>query len=212
MVNLALVLVNNDKITMNWISEEEMRAATARFFPDDYVVGHVNFYKEGFKLAGSFNQKITNRIREILIKEEKESVNNLANLEINLAGVPFFLLLKNFHLYQPEKQKAKSPGSQAIYPARSANKMNGLLLQYLPPHSQTSCHFHQIKTEIYHSLAGEAFIEIDQAMTVKLMYAGSRVIFPRTIHQVKTANKPSLILIEVLGDPEGLSMADHVYV
>lgn len=181
-----------------------------RVFPDDYIVLRNEFYKGDTRLIGSFESKRLPRVMEATKKERKEKLE-FKVIGIDLAGIPYFLALRDFHMYDKNNQKAKSPNSEAIYIARSENKMDGLLLQYLPPNSKTSRHYHKHKTENYHLIAGKAKIETSVGNQT-LEHATTHTIKPEVTHQVVTEKEPSLILLEILGDPEGLSMNDHNYV
>ncbi|MFC1697794.1 cupin domain-containing protein [Nanoarchaeota archaeon] len=104
-------------------------------------------------------------------------------------------------------KRSKSDKSEAIYLAR--NREKGLLLQYLPPHSHTSIHYHKIRTEIYHIIEGTCILNIDGNDI--LLSQGKYEVKPNMVHQVKTNQNPALTLIKIIGDPKGISLDDHFY-
>jgi mannose-6-phosphate isomerase-like protein (cupin superfamily) len=121
---------------------------------------------------------------------------------------------KILYFYSEDKRKAKSPTSQAVYIARSEDKMKGLLLQLLMPHSTTSKHYHTMKTETFYNLEGSCILEIQEKNEKReiLLRNSYYTVRPNVIHQIRTENEPALTLIKIVGDPEGLSMHDHHYV
>ncbi len=191
-----------------WI--EKIWDEPIRVFPEDYLPLQKEFYKGDTRLIGSFEEKRLPRVMEATVKERKEK-DNFTILEIDLADIPYFVALRDFEIYNKEKQKARSPNSQSVYLAISKNKMDGLLLQYLPPHSATSLHYHQFKTEAYHIIVGKATL-MNHGKEIILERAKSELVYPHSVHQVITHDEPSLILLEIIGDPKGLSMDDHIYV
>jgi len=143
-------------------------------------------------------------LRNRLISKDFSSEEFLSSPRLYLIGH------KNFYFYPPEKRSAKSSTSQAIYVARSADKKDGLLLQFLPPNSHTSKHYHKLKTETYHVLEGTAFLEVD-GQSIELRHS-AHIVFPNKVHTVYTKEEPALTLLLIQNDPEGLSMSDHNYV
>lgn len=134
---------------------------------------------------------------------------DFTTIRLPLESIEYWLALKGFFVYTPPK-KSQSSGSNALYLARSADKKEGLLLQLLPPFSKTSCHHHTQKREAFHLIEGVATLITSQS--VWTLYRGdTHVVEPGVIHQTRTDARPAIILIEVVGDPEGLSMQDHVY-
>jgi len=128
---------------------------------------------------------------------------------VDLDGRQCYIVHHSLYFYD-EIQQAKSPTSQGRYIARSEDKSNGWLLQYLPPFSHTSKHYHGLKKEKYHGLEGECSLEIDGK---KVKLKGNVVtVQPGQIHQVKTTQQFALTLLIIQGDPKGLSMDDHNYI
>jgi len=128
---------------------------------------------------------------------------------VDFHGIPCCVMHRDLYFYDPPLS-AKSPGSKAVYYARSRVKINGLLLQHLPPQTITSRHYHEAKTETYYNLEGRCLIEVDGEDI--LLDKCSYEIPPNVVHQVRTEDCASLTLLEIIGDPEGLSMDDHHYV
>jgi mannose-6-phosphate isomerase-like protein (cupin superfamily) len=132
-------------------------------------------------------------------------------IEVDFQERHLFVACHDFHFY-PGQESKKSPGSQSIYYGRSKDKMDGLLLQYLPPNSRTSRHYHRLKTEIYHGIEGEAIIIVGEERNKLKLRKNKLEIFPGTVHQVITEDSPALTLLKIMGDPKGLSLDDHIYV
>ncbi len=128
---------------------------------------------------------------------------------VDYHGISCCVMHRDLYFYHPPLS-AKSSGSKAIYYARSMVKMDGLLLQYLPPQTITSKHYHTAKIETYHNLEGRCLIEVDGEDI--LLEQSSHKIPPNVVHQVRTEDDASLTLLEIIGDPNGLSMDDHHYV
>jgi quercetin dioxygenase-like cupin family protein len=112
--------------------------------------------------------------------------------------------------FDVSQRPSNSKGSQAIYLARKDNGNESYLLQLLPPYAVTSRHYHKITTENFHNLEGSCNIVIDG--TNNQLNRGTMQVLPRQVHQVKTVESESLNLIEMLGNPRGLSMDDHFYI
>ncbi|RJO62298.1 hypothetical protein C4544_00430 [candidate division WS5 bacterium] len=130
--------------------------------------------------------------------------------KIDLPEMNYYILSEDFHIYNPFGS-SNSSGSKAVYIARSADKFRGLLLQYLPPFSNTSNHYHKNKYEAYHCFAGNAKLLIDAAEH-NLEIGKTVVVKPNQVHSVITDSDPCLTLLEITGDPKGLSMLDHNYI
>ena len=108
------------------------------------------------------------------------------------------------------KSRKPSKGSNAIYLAEREEKKGGLLLQYLPPTSKTSRHYHKLTTERFHNLEGRCFIDISGTEVV--LKQSSCIVYPKMIHQVRTGELPALTVLEITGNSRGLSdMSDHYY-
>ena len=128
--------------------------------------------------------------------------------ELALDDVPFYFLHRSIHFFK-NLRKSKSKESGAIYVARSENIMDGLLLQYLPPNSSTSMHYHKLKTETFHNLEGKCILTVDYNSITLDKTTG--IVHPKQIHQLKTNAGYALNLLKVEDDPKGLSLDDHHY-
>lgn len=170
-------------------------------FPDNYrLLLHQPINKEVI-LLGSADRKNLRR-------ETDKLQNYVLNRLPNFGGTEYLLALRGFSLYEPHTKR--SPTSQAEYLACSTDKTDGLLLQVIPPFSKTSCHRHKEKREALHVIAGEATLLTSQS--VWTLYRGySHVIEPGVFHQTRTGSRPALIVVEITGDPEGISMNDYEY-
>lgn len=182
-----------------------MNGKLVRVWPDDYPAAHqCDPGDPTVKLLGSSN------IRSLRIATDREK-GILVIFAVPFGFEEYFIGLGDgFHIYRPPK-KATSPGSEAIYWARSKDKKRGLLLQLLRPHSSTSQHYHRAKTESFHLIAGRAELVADKKV-LPLEDGNTQTIQPGVIHQVRTESRPALTMMEIIGDPEGLSMKDHHYV
>jgi len=108
------------------------------------------------------------------------------------------------------QSRKPSEGSKAIYLAERKEGNGGLLLQYLPPKSETSRHYHELTTERFHNLEGRCFIDIGE--TKEVLEQSSCTVPPWRIHQVRTKELPALTVLEINGNPRGLSdMSDHYH-
>lgn len=156
---------------------------------------------------------------EVDVRNVESAKGYLAAAGLGVEEFPFLLQglhsyvvgHKGFYIYPENKRKAKSPGSDAIYLARSEDKMEGLLLQMLPPHSKTSRHYHKTKTETFHAME-EGFLVNANGKSSGFPPSTFVTIEPNVVHQLYTDYKPALTLLLVEGDPKGLSMDDHNYI
>lgn len=145
-----------------------------------------------------------------LHKKISDSGKDFSMTDVDFGGVYYHLALRGFTVFR-SPVPARSAGSGALYIARRVVNMGGFLVQFLPPDSATSCHYHNLTNETYHLIAGKATIVAD-GKEVRLKQGETHEIRPKTIHQVRTKVQSSIILIEIVGNPNGLSMDDHVYV
>lgn len=121
------------------------------------------------------------------------------------------LALRGFKVMDPPRM-AKSHGSKAVYLASGINKRDGLLLQYLPPHSTTSVHYHAETAERFHLLAGNAVVSTPWGVDFDFARRRTVTVNPFTVHQLKTNEQDSLILLEMVFASDGVGMEDHFYV
>jgi len=100
----------------------------------------------------------------------------------------------------PMLSTSQSQGSQAVYYA--AHERLGLLLQGLPENSETSCHdhLHVSWIEFYFRLAGNAVLHTDLGQFP--LDKATPVVRPEVGHQLRTANQPVLVLLNIKEDPE----------
>lgn len=98
-----------------------------------------------------------------------------------------------------------SPGSDAKY--YIWDDETGLLLQFIPPNSRTSYHYHKITREEHHNILGKhRLYSSNGEITLK----GSSIILdPYNWHQILTLSNSSINTI--LMDPPGLGKSDHFY-
>jgi len=129
---------------------------------------------------------------------------------VDLDGRDCYVLHRSLQFNGEAQQRSHSPSSQAKYFARMSRNMQGFLLQYMPPFSVTSRHYHKLTTETYHNLEGECTLHIDGS-DVRLRNS-TVIVNPKQVHQVRTGKECALTLLVMEGDPKGLSMDDHCYV
>lgn len=104
-----------------------------------------------------------------------------------------------------------SPSSKALYLAKNNNK--GYLLQYLPPYSHTSEHYHQKKTETFLNLEGRVRViyrHVNSNLEIKqILSQSSLTLQPYHWHRSMTDESPAVTLLHI--EPPDLSWDDHVY-
>ncbi len=123
-----------------------------------------------------------------------------------LAGI-VYVGVKNLKFFDVPRA-AKSGGSNAMYWGSGGSGLRKFLLQYLRPNGVTSAHYHKQTTEVFHLIAGSAYIRTPEA-TLGFDGKSTIPIVPPTQHQVTTREQDSLILLEMLYEVEGLGMDDH---
>jgi mannose-6-phosphate isomerase-like protein (cupin superfamily) len=171
-------------------------------FPDDYCLIHT-LNNEQTKIFYDFD-------KNSLLARLGGKKNDYIFTEVIMVDRTIFLALRGFKIFSKPRD-ARSDGSSAVYLASSIDKNDGFLLQYLPPHSQTSKHYHNFRKEAYHIFAGKATIVADDKKLV-LENGNSQVTGPSVIHQIYTEKESSLILLEMIDEKPGLGMSDHIYV
>ena len=139
------------------------------------------------------------------LKAVEDSGLNVRTLK--LGNKKYILAYRDLDFFD-EPKKSRSEESGAIYLAERNAGGRSLLLQYLPPFTPTSRHFHKITTEHFHGLVGRCIIEGKSA----ILCQDTVIVTPFTAHQLRTYEDHSLALIEMIGNPAGLSMNDHFYV
>lgn len=176
-------------------------------FPDHYFPSEDKRYP--LLIVGSDRGEIGRAVAQKIIerfsqnRKEKKYLSpqgkcHFRVIRLRLAGRQYFVVLEGFLVFDPPIQsRSQKQGSKALYYA--AHKEEGLLLQYLPPRSQTSSHDHEIYEwrEHYHLLAGEATLRTSEELKEDNLVT----VAPEVIHQVLTTDQPSLTLIEIKGDP-----------
>lgn len=134
----------------------------------------------------------------------------LNSFELSFGDVPL-LVVSPFTFYKKLKRAFSFPRSGAYYllwhEENTGDGKRGFLLQYLPPHSETSKHYHKKQTEIYHFLDGMISLETLEG-TFHLEAGGQHTVKPDVIHQLKTTDTPSLAVIEMTN----VDYKDHHYV
>jgi mannose-6-phosphate isomerase-like protein (cupin superfamily) len=170
------------------------------------------------EFPGKFATRITDCSVRLVLSGDQQSiqpfvVEGCMSIEVDMVSGKKYLVLQGFKNMDEDgsrPRKAFSSGSSATYLAKGLTKSNGLLLQYLPPNSVTSIHYHLETIEHFHLLAGSA-----EVMTWKgpVAFPADRTIKidPFTVHQVRTGEQGSIILLEMLA-PEGKGgKKDHYY-
>lgn len=116
--------------------------------------------------------------------------------EIQFGEVPL-LVASRFKFYKNLK-KAVTPSSNAYYLLwhEEASERFGFLLQYLPPNSVTSRHYHTEQTESFSILEGMLSLETSEG-TFALNAGGNCTVRPGIVHQLRTKETPSLTVIQI---------------
>lgn len=125
-----------------------------------------------------------------------------------LNDINFFIIYKDLEFYNGVKN-AFSPDSGAKYLAHKKTESGELLLQYIPPKSITSKHYHEFKTEIFHNLEGKCTLEVSRKKID--LEKSSHSVKPNAIHQVKTADSAALNLLESKGKSTGREDHNYIY-
>lgn len=170
------------------------------------------------EFPGKFATPITDRSVRLVLSGDQQSiqpfvVEGCMSIEVDMVSGKKYLVLQGFKNMDEDgsrPRKAVSNGSNAMYLAKGVVKSNGLLLQYLPPNSVTSIHYHVHTVERFHLLAGSAEVMTWQG---PVAFPADRTIKidPFVVHQVRTGAQDSLILLEMLA-PEGKGgKQDHYY-
>jgi len=124
-----------------------------------------------------------------------------------LFGNKSLTVISLFKFYKNIK-KAISPTSGAYYllwhEEEVENSKNGFLLQYLPPNSVTSKHYHKEQTEIFSLLEGKMILDTSESQS-SLNVGDNYVVNPNVIHQLRTSHEPSLTVIEI----KNVNYKDH---
>ena len=170
-------------------------------FPDDYKLLQP-LEDTNIKLACGFG---ASEVCEAMGEGEFRLV------EASIDGRPLYVALRGFKVFDPPRV-SQSQGSRAQYLASVTCGKVSLLLQLMPPQATTSAHFHRRTREAFHSLAGKAALRTNFGMSVFFEPGASEVIDPFIAHWVETAERDSLVLIEMVSEVEGLGMSDHEYV
>lgn len=120
--------------------------------------------------------------------------SKIRQIEIN--GDTLFISEEGLVLFTLEVPYKTGNESDAVYLARHQSEGLEILLQYMPPNSRTSHHWHD--GEIYIPVAGDFYVWRNQKEVVRI---GRRVeINPGETHIGFTFNHPSITLIIAIGD------------
>jgi len=165
------------------------------------------------RLLGSFDkvklEQVARNIRGSGLSAEQIKVFDIITLDFG--GRDYFVALRDFRIFK-EPRKAFSPGSEAVYYARSEDKKDGLLLQYLKPNSQTSRHYHKKGKETYYLVEGLASLVTCSHYNKPLEQGVPITVSQRIVHQVVTENDPSIVLLKMRGPNGFIGAEDHFYV
>ena len=113
--------------------------------------------------------------------------------------------------------RSSDQGSAAIYLAWREYNGSSMLLQVLPPHSRTSCHYHRDTEEVFQCLAGTCTVgtcsRTADSRGTKVLHPGMPYTVPaNTIHQMWTDDAPAVNFLDMRGLPRATKMDDHVHV
>jgi|GEM_PF-2133472 len=132
-------------------------------------------------------------------------------ISFKFGALEYFVAVRGMQLYQdPLASRSASKGSQAVYYGTRTTAKCTYLLQYLPPHSSTSRHYHEGVREFFHILEGAALIYIGGRMYTTES-SNTVMVPPGLTHCVTTEDMPSLTLLVMDGQTSGFSCDDHHY-
>jgi mannose-6-phosphate isomerase-like protein (cupin superfamily) len=116
-------------------------------------------------------------------------------------------LLISKYKFGDEVHQARSPQSTAKYLLWNESKIHkhGFLMQYLPPHAETSYHYHNKQMEIFRVLYGTCWIQTNE-VTLPLLAGASLLIPPKTAHQLLTYAEIAFNVIEIYN----VNYDDHI--
>lgn len=152
--------------------------------------------------------------------------DGLVSEAIPLDPYSFYLILAHdgLTLFPPDEQESRSKSHQsgARYLAHGQAGDDSLLLQMLPPHTLTSCHFHRRTTEHFLNLIGSCTVGTRDLMDPALpcqyqRLAGNQMLVPRfCVHQLQSGSALTINLLIMRGLiwplRHPLDMSDHFYV
>ncbi len=155
--------------------------------------------------------KIRRRLRvEVVISERKIQMPGFDELGDFKSATQRYIYLRGFEEIFDPPIWSTSPGSQALYLAKSGEDPM-FLLQFMPPFCRTSRHFHlKTRAETYHLLLGMGILEVD-GKSHKLLPGDSFKVEPKQVHQYFSLSSPTLTLLEIAGNPGCLQKQDHFY-
>ena len=137
----------------------------------------------------------------------------------DIPGNPIVVAHRDLTLF-PESQRgsrSSEQGSAAIYLAWREYSGSSMLLQVLPPHVRTSCHYHTSTEEEFQCLAGICTVgtrsRSGDTQATKVLRAGIPYLVPaNTIHQMWTDDAPAVNFLDMRGLPRATAMDDHFHV
>jgi len=149
--------------------------------------------------------------KKVVIEETRKKGGCPFFLEIPfLPGVYFYVAIFGFDVLSTERVKSHSPGSQAIYYARAfVEPEYGILIQYLPPHSETSTHYHVHRQEIIIGLCGRGLVVTPKE--TGMLWNNGFLIEKREVHQTQTVNLPlvTVIITQGVAGLDDILTGDH---
>ena len=181
--------------------------APVRVFPGGFNLHHP--IDKLIRIIGAFDHSLFERALAIDWDQTGEKMNRR---NISFGSETYHLAFRGFTIHRPQEQKSLSRESNALYLAQSEDSRDGILFQYLPPHSKTSRHHHTARTEIFHSFEGAALLHVPER-TVCLSPTNSYVVGPNVWHQLETGASPALTVLEIISDNSSalFSVDDHIY-
>ena len=175
-----------------------------------------------------------------LILSDSNLFQNWQDISLGIVRNPnenFLLQLKNLNIIYRPLEQFNLPkmfdfpcgiiNSHLKFGSRSSNSIksqakylayhnDGLLLQYIPPNSGTSLHYHNRTVEHYFCLEGKCTLQLgtkeNPLQKNIFLEKNTFTVLPGEVHRVITDNTPVINFLIMQGCPKNLKMSDHFYV
>jgi hypothetical protein len=148
--------------------------------------------------------------KDLDLATRKEVERLLKRRKIKIDGTDYVIYHdKNVKIHDPPISSG-SPNSDAKYYVW--DDKSGLLFQFIPKKSKTSCNYHKKGNEKFYNLLGDCYVcfcngKKDSHKT-KFLNGNSFTVKPRQCHQLYTSSKPAINIILM---PPQIGRSDHHY-
>lgn len=176
-----------------------------RRFPHDF--GKAAVYQD-LELVSSFNER---KVEEQCRMLNGNHPDDWQHITLQFNGCEYFVAARGIELFQkPRQSRSSQKGSRALYFGVTQNSKRSYLLQYLPPYSPTSSHYHNGIQESFFVIEGSVLISIG-GRTYTALPTNALTTPCKVAHSLLTEELPSLTLILMDGSDKGFSSDDHHY-